>query len=151
MKISTDFKNCKSHLYLLDEYANELWTPLEEPEKYLKLSLDVKDNAVVYAAINDKIIRIDNAQNDVIFSRNLDNEKNLKIKNILCYPIKNKDEKFFAVIELVNKHEGTFSNEDEDFLNLISSQISVLISQFIESERLALKLTKVTTLINVNR
>ena len=147
MKIS--IKYCQSHLYLLDEYANELWTPLEEEEKYLKLPLDVKDNAVVYAALNDKIIRIDNAQNDLSFSRNLDNEKNIKIKNMLCYPIKNKEEKFFAVIELVNKHEGTFTNEDEDFLNLIASQLSTLITYFIESERLAIKFTKVTTLINV--
>jgi len=110
----------------------------------------VKDNAVVYTMMHDKIVRIDSAQNDLNFSRNLDNEKNIKIKNMLCYPIKNMEEKIFAVIELVNKHEGIFGNEDEDFLNLITNQIGSLILQFMESERSSLKFTKITTLINVN-
>jgi len=104
---------------------------------------------VVYTALHDKIIRIDNAENDLNFSRNLDNEKNLKIKTILCYPLKNSEEKTIAVIELINKHEGLFTNEDEEFLALITNQISRLLSQSIENERIHLKYNRILLLMEV--
>lgn len=134
---------------MLDEYAHELWTPLEEPDSFLKLPLDVKDNAVVYSASHDKVLRIDNPHHDANFSRNLDKEKNFLIKNVLCYPMKTADDKVFGVIELVNKHEGGFANEDEDFLNLISSQITVLLMQYIEGEKNGLRFNKLGALIKV--
>lgn len=83
------------------------------------------------------------------FSRNLDHEKKIKIKNLLCYPIKNSDDKTFAIIELINKHDGVFNNEDEELLSLIVTHISTLLSQNIENEIFQLKNSKLMTLMKV--
>lgn len=111
-----------------------LWTTLENQGEYIKLSLDVEDHAVVYTALNDKVIRVDNVQEDMKFFRNLDGEKKMNMKTVLSYPIKNQEEKTFAVLELINKYEGRFTNEDEELLALISYQISNILHLFLEYE-----------------
>lgn len=126
-------------MYIQDEESKILWTSLETKGDYLKLPLDAKDNAVAYTALNDKIIRIDNTSEDFNFFRNVHNEKNLKIKNVLSYPIKNQEEKTFAVLELINKHDGRFTNEDEEFLALLSIQISNILQHFLEDEHMTQK------------
>ncbi len=79
---------------------------------------------------------------EVLFCGRKDKSSTFAMKNILCLPLKIQN-KIIGVIELVNKKNGDFSEDDVELLRAVSSQISItlerarLIEEKIKSERLA--------------
>jgi diguanylate cyclase (GGDEF)-like protein len=67
-------------------------------------------------------------------------KENIFIRSILCYPIMRRGEKI-GVIELLNKVTGTFTEEDQDLIEMILDPLAVAIrtvDHFEESERLTI-------------
>jgi len=75
-----------------------------------------------------KLYIVNDAYLDLRFNKEIDLKTNYKTKTILCVPIKDAKGKSFGVIQAINKKEGLFSNEDEEIMEIFSTQASSVLT-----------------------
>jgi len=106
-------------IFLVDEKANAIWS--QQGEINLRIDLDKPAIACTVAKSGDGI-NIPDAYADPRFNQDVDKKSGYHTRTILCLPIKAKH-KTVGVIQLINKNEGVFDEDDEEmmttFLDLV--------------------------------
>ncbi len=83
-----------------------------------------------------RLIRVDDAYRDSRFSQKVDASSGYKTRNLLCGPLLAADGKVFGAFEVINKHVGDFSDEDETTLLDLGSQVAAALQNTRERESL---------------
>ncbi len=85
---------------------------------------------------NGSPVRIEDAKNDSRFAPSVDRIADHDTKSLLCVPLR-LNTGIIGVLELVNKKEGTFTQEDEEFISYFAEQAAVSIerTRFAEDEK----------------
>ena len=141
--------NCdRASLFVLDQISDSLIIYTGEGVKKAQIKVP-KDKGIVGACFMEgKKIRIDDAYNDQRFNKDVDLRTNYKTKSILCYPLKDNDEKCFGVIEAINKFNSPFNDDDEELLKLLSHQASTIFkNQFYNDNNNKFYINKLFTLM----
>ncbi|MBI4418550.1 MAG: GAF domain-containing protein [Ignavibacteriales bacterium] len=120
-------------LYLVDDIKKELWSKVLQGENMVEIRLPVGKGLAGFVAETGEIINIPDAYNDSRFNPEVDKKTGYRTHNMLCMPMKNKDGKIIGVFQLLNKKDGAFGKEDEQFIDALSAHASVAI----ENARLA--------------
>ena len=89
-----------------------------------------------WAAENGSNVRIEDAKNDSRFDPEVDVMTGSGTKSLLCVPLKVKAGTI-GILELINKQNGVFTQEDEELLSYFADQaaISIARTQFMEDQR----------------
>lgn len=111
-------------VYLLEEEKNELWSKVFEGGKSVTIRLPVGKGIAGKVAETGEIMNIQDASKDSRFNPEIDKKTGYKTKSILCMPLRNKEKKMLGVFQLLNKKNGTFTVEDEQFIETLSIQVS---------------------------
>ncbi|MFH1015091.1 MAG: HD domain-containing phosphohydrolase [Nitrospirota bacterium] len=100
------------------------------------LSIPKSAGIAGWAAENGSNVRIEDAKNDSRFNPDVDAMTGYETKSLLCVPLKIKAGTI-GVLELINKEDGAFTQEDEELLSYFSDQaaISIARTQFMEDQR----------------
>ena len=74
------------------------------------------------------------AYHDSRFNRAIDEQTGFKTKSILCAPVKTVGGDIIGVIQILNKNEGVFDQDDLDLLEAMTTQAAVALqsTQFVE-------------------
>lgn len=134
-------------LYLVDEFKKELWSKVLQGDNMVEIRLPVGKGLAGFVAEKGETINIPDAYNDSRFNPDVDKKTGYRTHNMLCMPMKNKDKKIIGVFQLLNKKEGAFGKEDEQFIDALSAHASVAI----ENARLAQEMVKSERLSAVGR
>jgi signal transduction histidine kinase len=78
-------------------------------------------------------VNIKDVYEDDRFNPEFDRKTGYRTKSMLCMPMTNKDEKIIGVFQLINKQNGVFTEEDEEFIGAFSTHASIAV----ENARLA--------------
>ena len=80
---------------------------------------------------------IDDAYNDSRFNRTVDEQTGFKTRNILCAPVRTVKDELIGVIQVLNKKQGEFEEEDLSLLEAMTTQAAVALqsTQFAEKMR----------------
>ncbi len=130
-------------LYLIDELKKELWSKVAQGTSMVEIRLPVGKGIAGFVAATGETINIPDAYADSRFNPEVDKATGYRTKTILCMPMKNKDSKIIGVFQLLNKSMGTFTKEDEEFIDALSIHASIAIEnaqlaqQMVQSERLS--------------
>lgn len=89
-----------------------------------------------WVATNRKSVVIENAERDTRFSRAVDVITGVKTRSLLCVPII-RHEKVIGVVELVNRTDGVFREQDRLFLEHLSGQVGIAIENCSLYERMS--------------
>ncbi len=128
-------------LYLVDKESNELWSKIVTESEVREIRLNIGEGIAGWVAGSGEIVNIANVDNDQRFKRDFDRSSGYKTKNMICFPLKNKENNIIGVIQLLNSKNGSFSNKDEQFLNALSAHASAalinaeLVEKLLKSER----------------
>ena len=57
--------------------------------------------------------RVDEKTSDAKINREVDKQLGFETRTILCVPLRGKNDKVLGAFEMINKHSGNFTNEDE--------------------------------------
>ncbi|NCO83899.1 MAG: hypothetical protein COZ31_09575 [Nitrospirae bacterium CG_4_10_14_3_um_filter_44_29] len=89
-----------------------------------------------WAAENGSNVRLDNAKDDSRFDPEIDKMTGYETKSLLCVPLKIKAGTI-GTLELINKQNGGFTQEDEELLSYFADQAAIAIArtQFMEDQR----------------
>lgn len=111
-------------VYLLNEEKNELWSKVFDGAKSVTIKLPVGEGIAGHVALTGEVMNITNAQDDPRFNSDIDEKTGYTTKTILCMPLRNKDSKILGVFQLLNKKNGVFNDEDVQFIDNLSIQVS---------------------------
>ncbi len=89
-----------------------------------------------WVAANKKPILLENVQNDPRFNRAVDVITGVKTRSIVCVPVVRHD-KLLGVVELVNRSDGVFREQDLLFLEHLCGQIGTAIENCTLYEKMA--------------
>ncbi len=80
--------------------------------------------------------RIDAAAEPESVDRSVDEQLGYETRTLLCVPMRGRDGELFGVFELINKHGGMFTKEDEEALGDLAAQAGVALENTRDRQRL---------------
>ncbi len=115
----------RSTLFLHEEKTDELWSEVGQGLESMQIRLP--SNVGIAGAVfkSGKTINIPYAYADMRFNPAFDKQTGYFTRSILCVPVVNKHGKTIGVTQVLNKHGGPFTNEDEARLRAFTAQVSI--------------------------
>lgn len=108
-------------IFILDEKSNELWSRITTGLANAEIRVPVGKGITGWVAQTGQSLNIVDAYSSDKFNPEIDRITGFKTVSVLAVPLKNISGKTIGVFEVINKISGTFNNEDEGILKLISS------------------------------
>jgi HD-GYP domain-containing protein (c-di-GMP phosphodiesterase class II) len=105
-------------------------------EKILGLSIQKSCGIAGWAVNNSSSVRVDNVKKDSRFDPSMDNITGYETKSVLCAPLR-LNTGIIGALELLNKKDGAFSEEDEELISYFADQaaISIARARFYEDQK----------------
>lgn len=139
----------KSHTYaergtifLVDEATNEIWSLIAHGLEKQEIRLPMGKGIAGHVAKAGEVVLIPDAYSDPRFNPEVDKRTGYRTRTILCVPIRNKAGKVLAALQLLNKAQGAFTEEDADFLMTLSGHMGLALEnaqmhqEILEKERM---------------
>ncbi|TSA14199.1 MAG: GAF domain-containing protein, partial [Betaproteobacteria bacterium] len=115
----------RSTLFLNDDKTHELWSEVGQGLESVQIRLPNHLGIAGTVFTSSKAINIPYAYADLRFNPAFDKKTGFFTRSILCVPIVNKHGKTIGVTQVLNKHGGPFTHEDESRLRAFTAQISI--------------------------
>ena len=131
----------RGSLYLVEKDKGEIWSLVALGEEMKEIRLKIGEGLAGYVAKTGETINIPDVQKDPRFKSDYDKSSGYVTKNMICFPIKNKQAEIIGVLQLLNCAHGEFTKRDEEFLNALSvhSAIAIqnaeLVEKLLQTER----------------
>ncbi len=155
IEITTEALNTdRGSLFLNDKQTNELFSRIAQGA--LKSEIRFPNNAGIAGTVfqTGEPIIINDAYGDSRFNPEIDKKTGYRTRNILCAPIKTRTNEIIGVIQLLNKKEGDFQEDDLTLLEAITSQAAAalqnaqLFDEIQKKEEEESQLLEITTAIS---
>lgn len=115
----------RSTLFLHDDKTNELWSEVGQGLESAQIRLPSHVGIAGAVFQSSRTINIPYAYADLRFNPSFDKKTGFFTRSILCVPVINKNGRTIGVTQVLNKHGGPFSHEDEARLRAFTAQVSI--------------------------
>jgi len=126
-KITTLMDADRSTLFLLDEDKAELWSKIAQGSEQKEIRITIGEGMAGWVARTGQTLNIKDAYKDSRFNQDVDKATGYRTTSMLCQPIRNHRRKIIGVMQVLNKHSGYFTVEDEKLLAALTSQAAISI------------------------
>lgn len=118
-------------VFVLDSQSGELWTQIAQGlDGHRTIRLPLSCTSVVsLCARTGRSINIVDTYSDPRFDQDVDKSTGYRTDNILCVPMHNRGGSVIGVFEVLNKENGAFSHDDEEWLEALAQVAAGLIEQ----------------------
>lgn len=129
-------------LYIADNARKELWSKLVFGEEVNEIRLPFGKGIAGYVVDTGQTINTEDTSTNPHFNPEVDNLTGYNTKNMLCMPMRNKKGEIIGVLQLLNKLDGSFNEEDEIIIEALSLHASIALDNarlhaaIVENERL---------------
>ncbi len=129
-------------IFLVDEKTEEIWSLIAHGLEKQEIRLPLGKGIAGHVAQTGEVVNIPDAYADSRFNPEVDKRTGFRTRNILCLPIRNKADKIVAALQLLNKKQGAFTDDDADFLLTLSGHMALALEnaqlhqQLIDKERM---------------
>jgi signal transduction histidine kinase/putative methionine-R-sulfoxide reductase with GAF domain len=137
-KITDALEADRATLYLLDETNDELVSRIAHGEDVRSIRLKLGHGIAGHVARTGKPLHVRDAYKDPRFSPEWDMLSGYRTRSILAAPMKNHLGKTIGVVQVLNKKEGEFTEDDSDILAALATQAAVSI----DNSRLFMSVTQ---------
>ncbi len=124
-KISEILNADRSSLFLLDAEKKELWSKVAQGAEISEIRFPSSTGMAGYTATTGEVLNVRDAYQDPRFNPAYDRNTGYRTTSVLCVPVVNRDGQIIGVTQSINKKSGFFTQEDEELLKALSSQIAV--------------------------
>lgn len=112
-------------VFLYDKVKNELWSKVALGLNREEIRFPADKGLAGHVVKTGETINIKDAYSDTRFNKEIDLQTGYKTETILCMPIKNMKQEIIGAFQVLNKLNGTFTEEDEDLLIAIGSSAGI--------------------------
>jgi len=117
----------RSTLYLLTDDGSQLWSKVVQGGERVEIRLEVGEGIAGWVAKTREIVNIPDAYADQRFQPSVDVKSGYRTRSILSLPMLNALGGMVGVLQVLNKHEGPFTQGDEELLGALASQAAIAI------------------------
>ncbi len=117
---STGVDADRGTVFLVSDDGKELWSRVLQGDENLEIRLPVGKGIAGAVGKTGEVINIVDAHEDERFDASWDKKTGFRTRQILAAPIKRRDGGIVGVFQLLNKREGDFDKDDEEFLAALS-------------------------------
>ncbi|MGA3245791.1 MAG: PP2C family protein-serine/threonine phosphatase [Bacteroidota bacterium] len=122
-----NLKAARGTIYLIDQERKELWSKVLKGRNLVEIRLPIGTGIAGHVAKTGKTINLKDAWKDKRFFSGFDLRTGFQTKTMLCMPMRDRKGKIIGVFQIMNKNAGTFSKEDETFLEAFSVHAALAI------------------------
>jgi Nif-specific regulatory protein len=126
----------RSTLFLVDFERNEIWSKIAQDAEINEIRLPRGEGIVGWVIEKGKLVNVEDAYKDKRFNKEIDKLTGYRTRSILCAPIFSREGKVIGAVEALNKKNGSFSKDDEEYITILSSQIGVALENLRLKEQL---------------
>ena len=126
-KITHLMSASRATLFLVDHENGELWSKVTQGPRVSEIRLRVGEGIAGWVAQSGKSLNIKDAYLDERFNNSIDQRTGFQTRSCLCQPLRNAERRIIGVVQVLNKHDGYFTVEDENLLSTIAAQAAVSI------------------------
>jgi putative methionine-R-sulfoxide reductase with GAF domain/anti-sigma regulatory factor (Ser/Thr protein kinase) len=144
VNVATDLTSAdRGTLYLVDNEKGELWSKIALGTEPKEIRLKIGEGIAGNVARTKIIENIKDVTQHPMFKKDVDKSSGYVTKNMLCFPLKNKNEEVIGVLQLLNSKNGEFSQHDEELLSMISINTAIalqnadLVGKLLQAERVS--------------
>ncbi|MDD4885152.1 GAF domain-containing protein [Sulfuricurvum sp.] len=109
-------------IFIVDHAGNMLWTKLSDGVG--KIAIGIDSGIVGDTVKNKKAQLVNDPYEDSRFLAKIDEKSGFVTRNILAVPIFNSRQEVIGVIQLLNKYNGDFTENDEGIISFFANYIS---------------------------
>jgi len=125
----------RSSIFLLDREKHELWSIITLDGEQIRL--DSRLGITGDATITGQSINVEDVTQDSRFYKKVDEATGYQTRSLLVVPIKNHNGVVIGTFQVLNKKKGSFSEQDQEILELIAGHVAAAIetTQLIENSK----------------
>jgi Nif-specific regulatory protein len=125
-------------IFLFDRDRCELWSAISQENKIMRL--DARLGIAGKVAMTGQPINVADAYEHPLFYKDIDLQTGYRTRTLLAVPLRNLKGEVIGVCEAINKHEGTFNDEDSEILETLAAHAAdafetAQFRRFIENQR----------------
>ncbi len=131
---ASDILNCeRATVFVYDGERQELYSCVESRSVFVHIAAD---QGIAGASFQSgELLNIQDAYADPRFNPSMDRETGYKTRNMLVSPLSLSNNEMLGVIEVLNKHQGAFTQHDALLLKTFAAQSAISIHrQFLMEE-----------------
>jgi len=121
----TEVKADRGTVYLVDAKNKQVWSIVAQGLDHQEIRVPFGHGVAGRVALTGEIVNVEDAYSLDYFERSFDQKTGYHTKSLLCVPIRHSSGYIVGVIQLLNKLEGRFDTEDEDFLLKLSGHMAM--------------------------
>ncbi len=125
----------RATIYWLDRRENELVSVVAHLPEIDAIRVPVSQGVAGYVARSNKVVNIKEAGEDVRFWPSIDDETGYRTHSMLAGPIVDDIGRVVGVVQFLNKQNGEFGDADEEKLEELAAQASLLLRETTLSRR----------------
>lgn len=114
-------------IFLHDPRTDELWSTVALGMAGEVIRIPSSIGLAGYCFQTGETIHLKDAYTDDRFNKEVDSHTGYRTRSVLCIPLYNRAGSRSGVIQLLNKNDGDFTDEDETFLQTFGNNASVFI------------------------
>ena len=112
-------------LFLVHRKSGELWSRVAQGANLSEIRVPRGIGIAGHVALTGQTVNIKDAYQDPRFNPEVDHKTGYHTHTILCMPLRNETGETIGVMQVLNKKEGVFTEEDEQFLDALGSQTAI--------------------------
>ncbi|NWG04165.1 MAG: GAF domain-containing sensor histidine kinase [Syntrophaceae bacterium] len=114
-------------LFLYDPKTDELWSTVALGMAGEIIRIPTHTGLAGHCFQSGESLNLEDAYSDPRFNKEVDAQTGYHTQSVLCVPLYNREGSGLGVIQLLNKKNGFFTEEDETFLRTFGNHVSVFI------------------------
>lgn len=123
---ATDIVGCeRGYLFALDRGADEVWTIVTLEGARRELRVPTKVAAAGHSAVTGEVVNVLDAYGDPRFDPRFDRICGVRTRNLLSVPVLDHKGGIFGALQMINKIQGIFDEDDVKLVRAVASQIGV--------------------------
>jgi len=139
----------RSSLFLVDWERGELWSRVAEGPEIRETRMPMDGGIAGCVVASGRILNIPDAYQDPRFNPEMDWKTGYRTQSILCLPVRNNRKEIIGVLQVLNKRNGAFTEEDEKLLSCLADQIAVALEDAFLLQEIRSSLERTTGLLEV--
>ncbi|HEV8228585.1 MAG TPA: GAF domain-containing protein [Candidatus Limnocylindria bacterium] len=128
---AVDAERCT--FYIVDNEKKEIWAKVAQ-RTATEIRLPLGKGLAGQSALSGETINVPDAYADARFDRNIDLRTGFRTLNILVVPVWGSQGRPVAVIQALNKRDGTFERRDQMLLEQIAETVGPVVERITSSE-----------------
>lgn len=137
INVTTNVIGCeRGSIFLNDEKTGELYSFIAQGDLHQEIRVLNTKGLVGWSFSHDESISVNDAYSDERYNRIIDKITGFKTRGVLCVPLKTINNQIIGVIQMLNKMDGEFTDNDIQLVKALTEQAAHAIQNKLIIERI---------------